>query len=244
MIECSPGLQDCPDDQKCTPWKCGDGCCTNSTRCLPITGKAQAGEECTRDGPGQFDDCDAGLFCSPKGGTGGSGPGTCSVLCITPAEGEADHCSELGFPDLSCITFNGGSYPACKESCDPRLQDCSEEEKACYLAIDNFFCARPSAPAGGKGDPGDVGDECKTEQGCTPGLLCTPPELATDCNNNDCGSVDTCGCCSKVCDLDADDPDKDCAEGEACTRVLDNGTPASEGVGVCVVPNRSAEPEG
>ena len=60
--QCNPGLGECPEGEKCQPYVKEDGaCCTDATQCVPLTGDAQAGEDCIRER--YSDTCGIDLFC-------------------------------------------------------------------------------------------------------------------------------------------------------------------------------------
>lgn len=241
-IQCAPGSRECGEGHKCVPWRCGDDCCTNSTRCVELTGTLKLNDECFRDGDEQTDNCGPGLFCMPDGqSTGGGGPGRCVELCV-PKQGTAGNCDELGHTGQHCFNFNQGSFPVCLETCDPLARDCPDPADECYLAIDQFFCTQTTCP--NSCDPAEIGDECATEHACRGGLICAPSELSATCNNRDCGNPDTCGCCALLCDLLADDPDENCdrESGEHCVPVLANPVDKVAHVGICAVPPELFEP--
>ena len=233
-FECNAGSQDCTPGLKCTPYRCDpQGCCTDSTKCTPVSGVKSYGEDCYRDGVAGVDDCAPGLYCMPNGdSSGGSGPGDCMQLWIPPAAGIQHHCDQLGRPGEHCFNFNGGSMPVCLPACDPLAQDCAEGE-GCYLGLDNFICADPALPMG---QNGQAGAGCDTEQACNPGLLCADASINPACNFP-CTSVAVCGCCAAACNLASVNPNEFCGVGEQCSPVFaTNPVPGTENVGVCVIP--------
>lgn len=209
--ECDPGAQDCPADQKCTPFAREPGCCVDSTHCVADAGDKLEGEPCTRER--DSDDCAKGLFCLTAT-SGGSGDGTCVGLCDPLA---ADPCGAG-----ACVQFNDGVLPLCRPPCDPLAPDCPEGQ-ACYgvLTEQAFVCLGGSYPE----DGGDIGDPCDTVSGCRAGLLCAPqPELAA-C------AADLC--CTPVCPIGA----TTCPPPLSCEQAFDpDDFPAYASVGYCRVP--------
>ena len=236
-IVCSPGLQNCPNDgEKCTPFLCHEGCCTDATHCVSkVAEPKQFGEDCTRDAATGNDDCDKQLFCMPTGKTTGeSGPGKCERLCITRQEGKENHCKELGLDEsYSCFNFNDGTFPVCLPACDPINPVCPDEKDDCYLAIDNYMCT-PFGPT--ELSDGKYGDPCDTEQGCQPGMACADKTLLPNCEANCVGSA-VCGCCAPFCDLTAVNPKEKCMDpAEECLPIFENPPPGKEHVGLCAIP--------
>ncbi|MCB9568443.1 MAG: hypothetical protein H6710_14730 [Myxococcales bacterium] len=214
---CDPGLQDCPEGEKCTPYVAEPGaCCVDSTKCTPVTGNKQFGETCTR--MDDSDDCDVGFFCMTMM-SGGTGEGTCLPLCSVD---NPDTC-----PGGECIGFNDGFLPLCEVACDPLVQDCIGDNVGCYAVLgnDKFVCAT-SGYMDGKGNDGD---ECYTIQSCLPGLVCIDGTVQEGCL--------TQRCCTPVCDLTGNGAE--CTSpGESCTSPWAQGeAPIQyEDVGLCVIP--------
>lgn len=214
---CDPGLQDCPEGEKCTGYVVEPGyCCVDANKCVDVIGNQQLGDPCVRGEDN--DDCDTGLFCMTVT-SGSQGDGVCLAFCDVVTQ----DCSEDGLPDATCIAFNDGTLPLCQDSCDPITQDC-DGELGCYgVGAQGFVCSVPGFEEG----QGNDGDECFTIQSCKPGLGCTASEVLSDCSGS--------RCCSPYCDLSEPDP---CTQPEACTPYYEEGTapPGSENVGICAVP--------
>jgi hypothetical protein len=228
-IACIPGDPNaCGEGKKCGPYKCGDGCCTDTTRCIELSGDKQVGEDCTRDGVNGTDDCGASLYCMPADGTtAGNGPGKCEQLC-NPESSDPAQCDSLGVAGGYCFNFNGGSYPACLPTCDPLNNMCTDGQ-GCYFAVDNYFCTNSTDSLNGA--DGGQGSQCDTEQGCQVGFACTPSTLFADCTTQANGVVD--GCCSAYCDTTV--VPTTCPSGLSCID-LPGDNPGLEKVGVCGVP--------
>lgn len=81
-FECDPLLQDCPADEKCTPWANDGGMEWNGTRCVPVAGTpGMPGDGCVVDGDpySGLDDCEAEALCWAV--DPGTGEGQCAALC-------------------------------------------------------------------------------------------------------------------------------------------------------------------
>lgn len=217
VSQCDPGLQDCPDGEKCSPYVSTPGyCCVDATQCVQVIGMKQYGEPCTRDA--ENDDCDVGLFCMTMT-SGSTGEGICLQMCSVD---DQDTC-----PAGDCIAFNDGFLPLCEESCDPLIQNCDGDGFGCYavLANDKFICAK----SGYELDKGGDGDECYTIQSCKPGLVCIAGQVQEGCVTE--------RCCTPVCDLSGG--------GEECVSALEecaspwaqgDAPPAYTDVGLCTIP--------
>lgn len=214
---CDPGLQDCPEGEKCTGYVVQPGyCCVDANKCVPVTGDKQLGDPCIRTEDN--DDCDAGLFCMTVT-SGSTGDGVCLAFCDVATQ----DCGEDGLPDATCIAFNDGTLPLCQDSCDPITQDCAGS-LGCYgVGNQGFVCSVPGFEDGA----GNDGDECFTIQSCKPGLGCTNADVLSDCA--------AARCCSPYCDLSDPDP---CVQPEECVPYYEQGTapPGYENVGICAVP--------
>ncbi|GEM_PF-1404958 len=212
--QCIPGLQDCPEGQKCTPYLMQEGgCCVDATHCVPDDGGRQFGDTCTR--AANTDDCAKGLFCMTST-SGALGEGVCLELC-DPDVGTCEHGG-------SCFSFNDGILPLCEQECHPLLQDCQNTQN-CYAAFDRFICAKPGF-ANGEGLDGSA---CEAIQSCETGLVCV---LST----STAGCMDT-RCCTPFCDLMGDD--SQCAEPmEDCVPWYEMGMapPGLDDVGACTIP--------
>ncbi len=214
---CDPGLQDCPDGEKCTGYVVQPGyCCVDANKCVPVIGDAQLGDPCTRETDN--DDCAAGLFCMTKT-SGSTGEGVCLAFCDVATQ----DCADDGLPDAQCVAFNDGTLPLCQDDCDPVTQDCNEP-LGCYgVGTQGFVCALPGFEDG----LGNDGDECFTVQSCKPGLGCTASEVLDGCTAS--------RCCTPYCDLTEPDP---CTAPEQCVPYYEDGMapPNYENVGLCAIP--------
>jgi hypothetical protein len=215
--QCDPGIQDCPDGEKCTPYVMEPGyCCVDSTHCVQVMGESQFGDPCTRED--DTDDCAMGLFCMTET-SGSSGSGVCLNLCDVS---NPNSCADAGQSGAECVSFNGGVLPLCEDPCDPLLQDCGGG-MGCYAGGDAFVCAVTV-----DNPPGD-GGECYTIQSCQPGLVCVGSGSLGDCASE--------RCCTPWCDLTEPDPDAQCiGPMESCTAWFEDPPPGHEDVGVCAVP--------
>jgi hypothetical protein len=178
---CDPGLQDCPEGEKCTAYVTEPGyCCVDANKCVPVIGDKVYGEECTRTQDN--DDCAKGFFCMTKT-SGDTGQGFCLEFCVP---GDDTTCEYGG----TCVSQNDGVLPLCEEGgpCDPVLQDCPEG-LGCYLAFDTFICAYSQGPFY------DYGEDCYTIQSCLAGLVC----VNSDAYGPDCTGGDAC--CTAWCDI-------------------------------------------
>jgi hypothetical protein len=218
--DCDPGLQDCPEGLKCTPYVSEPGyCCVDATKCVPIIGDQGYGDICTRTEDN--DDCQKGLFCMTQT-SGSTGEGTCLEMC---SPDDPDACEISGG---ECVVYADGVMPLCELSCDPLLQDCSAWF-GCYPSADTFVCAAPTHEPG----EGNDGDDCYMVQSCLPGLVCVVADASAGC-------TDTDACCTPFCDLSqgtttnpkCTDPD------EECVSWFDEGmAPVGyENVGACLLP--------
>ena len=231
VVECDPGRNDCGEGLKCTPWKCGEGCCMNSSRCVPITGKVQPGEKCDRDPALQQDDCEPTSLCMHDGGAGTEWSGKCQQMCAFEFDGPGN-CEALGRPGEHCFSFERGAMPFCVETCDPVAGDCERDGMACYLMSNNFMCHWPSDPDGEQGEPGKEGEDCRSVTGCEPGLVCARDgqELTHDCDLDEEAQC----VCSRICDVTADDPDEPCSVAfPSCEPIGELGPPGIGHVGLC-----------
>jgi hypothetical protein len=227
-VDCSPGdPMACAEGEKCAPYICGSGCCTDTARCVEVLGDKAFDEDCTRDRVAGNDDCAPTLYCMPNDGTtGGEGPGKCMQFC-DPTSANATQCDDLGVAGGHCFNFNNGTFPVCVPTCDPIAQDCEKAEQGCYFAVDNYFCTNPTDSISGDGGQGS---ECDTEQGCKAGFACAPKDLFADCTTESNGVIN--GCCSQYCDTSKDD---ECPTGMSCID-LEGDAPGLENVGVCGTP--------
>lgn len=207
---CDPWVQDCPEDEKCAAWSSA-GTTWDASKCVPLLGTGQAGDECTYNGAAQgTDTCDVGHMCYY---TNAEGVGTCIPLCT----GSPD--SKICPENFNCSVSNEGSLLLCLYSCDPLLQDCQQDGAGCFWDGSLFNCD----PAGELLE----GDPCGYINDCSPGHLCLSAESLPGCTDS--------SCCSGFCALDApqcQNPDTE------CVAFFEEGTapPGLENTGVCALP--------
>lgn len=215
--DCDPGLQDCPEGEKCTAYVSTPGyCCVDANKCVEIIGDKQFGDYCQRENDN--DDCAKGLFCMTKT-SGGEGQGVCLQMCDVNNPGS---CLDAGQVDASCIAFNDGTLPLCESSCHPFEEDC-EEPAGCYPVGFDWYCALPPW------DPALEGWDCYALLSCEPGLYCGPGDVQADCDSEK--------CCTPFCDVSGDGPG--CPQpGEECVPFYEQGMtpPGYEDVGTCGIP--------
>jgi hypothetical protein len=221
--DCHPGLQDCPEGEKCTAYVQTPGyCCVDANKCVEVIGDKQLGDPCDR--MPENDDCDVGLFCMTKT-SGDTGEGVCLAFCDVdnPAS-----CTDAGLPDANCIGFNDGVLPICQDPCDPLTQDCTQPQ-GCYGAGNGFICTLPGYDEG----KGNDGDDCYTVQSCKAGLLCVAGEGQEGCQSD--------YCCTPFCECDPDMPNgapaPECSGQEQCICYFSEMAPPQyETVGLCYTP--------
>ncbi|MBV1861055.1 MAG: hypothetical protein KUG77_21740 [Nannocystaceae bacterium] len=217
---CDVFEQDCPGAQKCVPYSADGDQTWNGLRCSALPSEPrQLGESCVApEGPvAGVDDCDVGLMCwgIPQGETAG----VCTSLC----EGSA--AAGLCPTETVCAVYNSGALPVCLPTCDPLGSGCADG-KLCIPqggAGGRFVCAVDASPTtGGYGDP------CLAFNKCDPGMFCAPADAVPGCALSS-------GCCSRICDLGEDDPDRTCdGESQVCVPFFDTApAPGFESVGGC-----------
>jgi hypothetical protein len=228
---CEPGIQNCPDGEKCTAFVRTPGyCCVDTTTCVPVIGDKQFGEPCTRDagdgmcGPGN-DDCAAGLFCMAET-SGDGGDGVCLAFCDF---NNPNACDEKGLPDAECPVFGDGVLSLCQLACDPLAQGCPSSQ-GCYVFGDDQITCAPPNPDVGKGKDGD---DCHAYHSCDAGLLCADGQVQEGCNDD--------RCCTPFCECDPDMPNgvdaQECTGNERCICLFDQNPPLGhEDVGICQLP--------
>lgn len=221
VMECDNWAQDCPPGEKCAPFDNVGDDTWNSTKCVPIVDvPAKPGQPCHVEG-GEFsgvDDCEKGAMCwnvDPN-----TGEGTCVAMC----EGTPDNpqCDEA----LTCVIGSQGVPNICLQRCDPLAQDCADGEVCVYNPSDSntFICVPDTSGAGGQ-----LWDPCDGLSGCDPGLMCSNPALAVECDQR------VLGCCLEFCDLTMPACD---GEGAQCLTWHEMGQapPGLEDVGLCGIP--------
>lgn len=216
---CDLFAQDCPPEEKCTPWNEDGGDVLDCSRCSDIAPQPRGlGETCTVEGSATsgLDDCDLGLLCwdvDPD-----TLQGTCVALC---AGSEAD--PQCDAPN-ECLLANDGYLIVCLPPCDPLTFGSCPDGEACVPSLDAFVCAPSPAPAGS--GPCELG---MIPSACGIGSVCAPAELVPSCD-----SLEN-GCCTPTCSLAADP----CGElGLVCSSWWgpDPAPAGYEDVGFCALP--------
>jgi hypothetical protein len=193
-VSCDPFAQDCPEGQKCAPVMPKGGS-WSETRCVPVNGDGQPGDDCVAESVADgLDDCAKGVMCWD---VDVNGHGECVEQCSGSAG--APFCSTMG----GCTFSADGALNLCLPVCSPLLQDC-EEGNACYPASDNFSCAPDVS-----GEEGQANDPCEFINVCDPGLMCADAGfVGAGCPQ---GSP---ACCTPFCDLSkpaaCPNPDQQC----------------------------------
>ena len=207
-LECIPGADQCPDDEKCMPYAKKDGGGgVDSAQCVALLGDKERGQPCTR---GRYqDDCARDLLCmGEQSGDVGSGPEfVCYALCdVRPYRREAS-CTELGVLDAACNPYNEGALPWCDISCHPLRPTACADDHGCYPYFDGHWCFLPYLQDGASGLGGEACDKWLI-QSCAPGFYCNydTPELIDGCADP--------ACCASYCDLEGDG--SDCAPTSQC----------------------------
>ncbi|MBC8074201.1 MAG: hypothetical protein IAG13_38130 [Deltaproteobacteria bacterium] len=195
--ECDSFAQNCPADEKCTPWANDGGGSWNATRCSPLSDAPVAlGGACTVEGSGVsgVDNCEVGSMC--WGVDADTLMGECVELCsCTP---ETPVCNT---PNTACVITNQGALALCLGVCNPLDPEACEDGSGCFAVGELFHCA-----ADASGSEGAPGDPCAFVNACDPGSFCAGAALVPGCA----GSV---GCCSAFCSVEAGDG---CLAGQEC----------------------------
>lgn len=209
---CEPSVQDCPSDEKCTPFAAdGDASVWSATRCSPIPKRpAQIGEPCVMEGAptSGLDDCALGSMCW------GVDPETlegCVPFCSPPPiELPCD-------PGLACSVSSGGYIMLCLPPCDPLATDsCTTDEVCVPDGYEGFFCYPQPV------EPLDDGMLCEVANQCGEGRACVAGGVS---------GCDEIRCCASMCDLSVAEPNPSCSDGTQCMPIDDR----FENVGVCTL---------
>lgn len=222
-FECSMFDQDCPANQKCSPWISDGGLAWNATRCVDVPANAVGiGETCTmvNGGASGMDNCQAGAMCWAVAAD--TDQGVCVELCsgteVSPT------CTD---PSTTCSIANDGAIIVCLPNCDPINQDCLGPDDACYAIGDAFVCGFDASIEGMNG----FGAPCEYLNACQQGMMCQDATLIPGCT--------TLGCCTPFCDVtEADAPCP--GDGQACVPYFEEGSaprPELADVGVCLLPS-------
>lgn len=224
MTTCDPWAQDCPEGEKCAPYRSPSGTTWDANRCVPVVANPKSvGDTCTELGGAQSgeDDCDFGAVCNWLV----EGVGICAAMCTGTADNPV--CED---PDTSCNIDNDGSRILCNPICDPLLQDCPDPTRmTCLVAIgtDSFNCEL------GWGDGGLLpGEDCYFDNSCLNGNLCVyEPDKVPGC-------VAGPGCCAPYCDVNEGAGACPAGDGTSCVPFFEQGAawPGYEHVGICLLP--------
>jgi hypothetical protein len=182
---------------------------------------AGVGEACfvVGNGVSGIDNCDASSWCWDSDAMG---VGACAAFCTGSAE---EPMCALG---STCVIFGGGIPFFCDPWCAPLAQDCGRGLVCVDAELNGgrgFACTYD-----GSLDEGQAHDPCESLDGCDPGLHCTEPGAAVECDQ------DADGCCEPYCDLTA--PNTCPGAGQVCEAFFAMGeaAPGFEDVGVCTLP--------
>jgi hypothetical protein len=196
VVECDVFEQDCKEGEKCVAWGMGGGSAWNATRCTPVTGDGQPGDDCSapEGGLAGVDDCGAGSFCWDVF----DNKGVCVALCTGTLD--APMCNA----ESTCLISNDGVLNLCLPSCDPLVQDCAGDD-LCVPSGDGFLCSQDAS-----GDGGQTNDACQGGNVCDKGLLCINTGTASSaCDPN------STGCCQPYCEFPGSpcpNPDQQCVQ--------------------------------
>jgi hypothetical protein len=216
---CDPWAQDCPTGQKCAPYDDDpDGPSWDSWRCVDLDPTPEeVGDPCHVNGNvnSGLDNCELGAMCwdvDPE-----TDVGTCVALC------EGSPQSPTCAAGSHCAVLNDGGLNICLLDCDPLAQDCPAGDECIPLPdTDNFICVLDAG-----GAEGQAFDTCEFANACDPGLFCTDPAAASECDPLG------FGCCTPFCDVT--EPNTCPGVGQQCLPWFDPmAAPAGfEDVGVC-----------
>ena len=219
-IECDLWTQNCPDGQKCMPWA-NDGSTTwNATKCTDIMPNAgMPGDPCTVQGNAVsgVDSCVKAAMCWDV--SQDTGIGTCVGFCI--GSQEAPTCPPL----YNCVISSVPVLILCLPGCDPLAQACPDMDLCIPQPMgDGFVCVLDAS-----GDMGQQNDPCEYANACKPGLVCSDPNDAIECDPR------APGCCLPLCDLTTP---KCTNQGAQCVSWHEPGMapPGLEHVGLCRLP--------
>ncbi|MEM7155106.1 MAG: hypothetical protein AAF799_19825 [Myxococcota bacterium] len=216
---CDVIVQDCPSDERCTPWANDGSDEWNSTRCSPIApDPVPVGGSCTVEGgvASGLDDCERFAFCwevDPETLTG-----TCEAFC-NPTDPEA--CPEASV----CAPLNDATAPVCLALCDPLDPVACDEDEECRAEPgDGLPVCVPTLGATITGGDGACADEV-----CDPDSLCVLEDALPSCESY--------ACCTPWCDHDDPGADDGCASanpGTVCLPYFVGVAPEGfESLGVC-----------
>lgn len=211
-FDCDIFLQDCARGEKCAPWANDGGNSWNATRCYPIVDDpAQPGEPCTVEGEpaSGLDSCDLGSMCWDVDAE--TDIGVCTPHCIgSPGDPACEDSTRV------CSIGGDSILALCLPTCDPLMDSCDEGE-GCYPWEQTFICAPDTS-----GEGGGPFETCEFTNGCDPGAVCVPGEVAAVC--------DSTNCCTPFCSLEA----PDCPDTMICFPWSDEETlPPTDDVGYC-----------
>jgi hypothetical protein len=212
--ECDLFSQDCSDGMKCTA-SSTDGVSWNTSKCVDVApNPGKPGDPCTVEAPlvSGKDTCDKGSMCWDIDKD--TLMGTCVALCTGSFENP--QCT----PGSSCLLADDGYLNLCIPSCDPLAQDCAPME-VCVPVNGEFLCL-PAVGDAPQNAP------CTFSEECSPGLACSHPALASECDPM------VSGCCLPFCDLS----NPMCTnQGAVCLPWYEMGMapPGFENLGICAL---------
>ena len=213
---CDIWAQNCPADEKCSPYDNGGGDDWDALKCVPVDPMpVPVGGTCENPGSATdgLDNCDVGSMCWD---VDLEGFGTCVAHCQgTP---QSPTCA-AGF---NCV--DSGVFTLCLPDCDPLAQDCPAGQE-CVYSGDAFDCFNDVS-----GPDGQTFDPCDFVNACDPGLGCMNIALATECD------PEAVGCCLPFCDASA--PNSCPGVGLECVAwYVEGQAPAGdENIGICALP--------
>ncbi|MBZ5715830.1 hypothetical protein [Nannocystis pusilla] len=222
--QCDPWAQDCPEGYKCMAYADEGSPVFTGNRCTPVAkDPGKIGDPCRVD-VGWWtgvDDCDDGLACWNIHQETNTGE------CVSMCTGTPDSYDCPGDRD-ACVFWVPGIAHVCLPTCDPLLQDCQAADRLClpeWGSDAEYWVCKPDYSF----EEGQEFDVCEYGAVCDPGLVCSWPSDAVECDQT------AEGCCLAICDL----TDPVChGEGAVCEPFYGPGEapPAYENVGVCGLP--------
>lgn len=198
--KCSVLEADCPPGFKCLPF----GPDKNDQGCFPVVSDpGDVGVRCSdldyADGViGMLDSCEASAICYE---------GTCEPQC----QGLDRSCPDA----FTCL--DSAPLAVCVPRCDPLVDECGVG-RLCILSAGYFTCF----PQGGGYS---LWEHCSFAYDCQPGLVCSAPSLASECQSD--------YCCNSLCELEVGDCP---GAGQSCVPFFGEDTyPEYHKLGVCTI---------
>lgn len=213
---CDLWVQDCPEDQKCTPIAQTPDGVWDGTACSPRPeAPRRAGETCTIEGHAYsgIDDCERGSICWATTDQ----EGICRPLCT----------GDPGDPQCpggkTCLLSFNDTVSMCLDDCDP-LEPMCQTAEVCIPSVDApAFICWPDTFSNGR-----VGSPCNLDS-CRSGLACVEQKRLPDCS----ASTSTYGCCAVLCDTRQAEPETCTADAPTCTPWFAEPTEGLDHVGFC-----------